>query len=669
MLTAVFGIALTAQAQTYRVTDLGVFPGQTISKPAGINNAGQVAGSSGPHAIRFSNGAVEDLGTLPGGNLSVAIAINDLGQVVGDSQFQDGGAIRHATLFSNGTVTDLGYLPLSGNYSRGTGINEAGEVVGYSGPSFSTSNSRAFIWDASHGMGDLGTLGGQYAKASSINNSSVVTGTSQVPTGFGNFHAFVWTAATGMVDIGTIAGDSSGGAFINDNGHVAGSSTINDFDNRSHAFLYDGTMHDLGAIGDNDFYSDRSSATGINIHDQVVGTTYRPYQGGGLYQIAFVYRDGQMLDLEALADASGAFYRLYTATGINDAGQIAVDAIKISTNEIHAVLLTPNDASTPTPTPTPVATATPTPSLTPTPTPVATATPTPASTATPTPTPGSTLTPTPTPAATSTPTATTTPAPRPVNIATRGRVQTGDNAMIGGFIITGSESKKVIVRAIGPSLQQFGLSDLLADPILELHGSDGSLLYTNDNWKDDPAQRSSIEASHLSPGNDLESAIAANLPPGSYTAVVRGKNGATGVGVVEVFDLDGAAKAALANISTRSLVQSADSVMIGGFILGSGSGTTKVLVRALGPSLANLGISNSLPDPTLELRDENGALLRSDDNWKDKQAREIEATNLQPKDNLDAAIVADLPSGAYTAIVAGKDAAAGVGLIEVYNLP
>jgi probable HAF family extracellular repeat protein len=353
----------SALGQTYHLTDLGVLPGQTISHPAGINNQGEVVGVSGPRAVRFALGAVEDLGTLTGGNQSTAVAINDLGTVAGDSQFQDGGSIRHATLFRNGTLTDLGFLPSWGNYSRATGINEAGDVVGFSGASLGTSNTRAFVWDPTNGMRDLGTLGGQYAKALSINNSSVVTGTSQIGSGFGNFHAFIWDAANGMRDIGTIAGDTSSGAFINQNGHVAGTSTINGFDNRQHAFLYDGVVHDLGAVGNNDFYSDRSSASGINIHDHVVGTTYRPYQGGGLYSIAFIYRDGQMHDLESMVDASGADYRLYTATGINDVGQIAVDAIKVSTNEIRAVLLTPTGMSTPTPTPVPPPTPTPTPAM------------------------------------------------------------------------------------------------------------------------------------------------------------------------------------------------------------------------------------------------------------------------------------------------------------------
>lgn len=352
VLVGVAGVALfifTAQAQvSYSVTDLGTLPGKTISHPGGINNQAQVTGFTETHAFLWTNGVMADLGTLPGGSISTGVGINNLGQVVGDSQYSvQGGSIRHATLWSNGTATDLGFLPSWGNYSRGNGINDGGEVVGHSGPDLTTTSTRAFIWDAANGMRDLGTLGGQYSRANSINNSGMVTGTAQTGGGFGGFHAFLWDAANGMRDLGTLAGTTSAGNFINANGHVAGTSTINSVDNREHAFLYNGTtMQNLGAIGDNDFLSDRSFGYGINISDEVVGSTYRPYTGGALYQVAFVYREGQMLDLETLVDASGADYRLYTATGINDAGQIAVDAIKISTGKVRAVLLTPSGAAT-----------------------------------------------------------------------------------------------------------------------------------------------------------------------------------------------------------------------------------------------------------------------------------------------------------------------------------
>ena len=334
---------LSGQTQTYRLTDIGIPTGRQISHPAAININGWVAGSSEWQAFRYINGVMEELGTLEGGTLSTGAAINSSGDVAGASTFTDGGNIRHATLFNINGNFDLGTLPNWGNYSFATGMNDFTEIVGYSGPTSSPLQAHAFIWDSTNGMRDLGTLGGQYAHASSINNSGVATGAAQIGTAFGNFHAFIWDAANGMRDIGTIAGDTSSGTFINANSHIVGSSTINNFDNRQHAFLYDGaTMRDLGSLGGNVFESDRSSARGINLYDQVVGSSYRPYQGGALYGVAFVYREAQMFDLEKLVDASGADYRLHEAVAVNDYGQITVDAVKISTNQTRAVLLTPN---------------------------------------------------------------------------------------------------------------------------------------------------------------------------------------------------------------------------------------------------------------------------------------------------------------------------------------
>jgi plastocyanin len=257
-------------------------------------------------------------------------------------------------------------------------------------------------------------------------------------------------------------------------------------------------------------------------------------------------------------------------------------------------------------------------------------------------------------------------ASQPLNISTRLGVQTGENVMIGGFIITGNASKKVIVRAIGPSLQQAGINDALADPIVELHGSDGSLIMGNDDWK--VTQEAEIQATGVAPQNNLESAIIATLPPGNFTAIVSGKNAATGVGLVEVYDLDQAVDSKLANISTRGPVGNGSNVMIGGFILGGGTGNSNVIVRALGPSLTQAGINGALADPTLALHDGNGALLKSNDNWKESQQTEIQATGIPPQNDLESAITATLPPGAFTAIVAGKDGAVGVGLVEVYRL-
>ncbi len=252
------------------------------------------------------------------------------------------------------------------------------------------------------------------------------------------------------------------------------------------------------------------------------------------------------------------------------------------------------------------------------------------------------------------------------NISTRVGAGTGDNQLIGGFIITGTAPKKVIVRAIGPSLSQFGIDSALADPTLELHDQTGAVVAANDNWTD--SQQAEIEATGLSPASELEAAIVQTLAPGAYTAIAGGKNGAAGTAVVEVFDLSPTSDSTLANISTRGAVGSVSDVMIGGFIIGGQTGTTRVLVRSVAPSLAAFGVNNAMPDPTMELRDINGTLIASNDNWKDGPQLEIEQTTLAPSNDLESAIVTTLPSGAYTAIIRERNGEPGVGLFEVYNL-
>ena len=266
-----------------------------------------------------------------------------------------------------------------------------------------------------------------------------------------------------------------------------------------------------------------------------------------------------------------------------------------------------------------------------------------------------------------TPSPSPTPTPSPaqlLNISTRLNVQTEDNVSIGGFIITGNASKKIIVRGIGPSLT--GVNPVLADPVLELHGPDGSLITSNDNWKD--TQQSEIENSTLAPTNNLEAAIVATLAPANYTAILRGKNGTMGIGVVEMYDLDLNSGSKLANISTRGFVQTDGNVMIAGFIFGNGNASEKVAVRAIGPSLT--GIPNILADPTLELHNGSGTLLASDDNWKDDatQAAQLTAAGMAPSNEFEAAIITILPPGQYTAIVAGKNGGMGVAVAEVYHL-
>ena len=257
-----------------------------------------------------------------------------------------------------------------------------------------------------------------------------------------------------------------------------------------------------------------------------------------------------------------------------------------------------------------------------------------------------------------------------VNIATRISVGTGDNVLIAGFIITGNAPKKVVIRAIAPSLKVNGvpLPGAMQDPILELHQPAG-LLGTNDNWRD--TQENEIISTGIPPTDERESAILAYLNPGNYTAVVRGKDNATGIAVVEVYDLgtaslDSSSNAKLAQISTRGTVLGGDNVMIGGFIITQVA--TKVIVRAIGPSLSAFGVGNALQDPTLELHDGSGATIMSNDDWRTTQEQQIIDTTVPPKDDRESAIVATLSPGAYTAIVRGKGDKTGVALVEVYGL-
>jgi hypothetical protein len=295
---------------------------------------------------------------------------------------------------------------------------------------------------------------------------------------------------------------------------------------------------------------------------------------------------------------------------------------------------------------------------TPTPTPSATAAPSP----TPTVGPSGTPTPSPTPSSTS---------PRALNISTRLRVETGDKVLIGGFIITGTGAKKVAIRGIGPSLANSGLSGVLADPTLELRTHDAVLFAQNDNWQDNIVQASQLITLGLAPQHPNESGMVTTLQPGAYTAIMSGKNQTSGIGLIEIYDVDQASASQMANISTRGFVRTGDNVMIGGFILGNGSGASTVAVRALGPSVSRIALVDFLLNPTLELRNANGLLLIANDDWQDDptSAAQLVAHDLQPTYDVESAIFVSLPPGAFTAIVAGTDGDVGVGLVEVYNVP
>jgi hypothetical protein len=254
-----------------------------------------------------------------------------------------------------------------------------------------------------------------------------------------------------------------------------------------------------------------------------------------------------------------------------------------------------------------------------------------------------------------------------MNLSTRTSVQTGDNAGIGGFIITGNTPKRVLIRAIGPSLVDFGVPNPLADPVLELHGPAGFFTITNNDWRE--TQAAEILATGIPPASELESAIAATLVPGSYTAIVRGNGNTSGIALVEVYDLNEAADSKLANLSTRAFVSTGNDLVIAGFMLGHNSGNGKVVVRGIGPSLAAAGVSNALPDPTLELRDTNGALILANNDWQDNPASAAYLTGagLAPTSPRESALAATLPPGLYTALLTGRNNGTGIGVVEVYD--
>lgn len=303
---------------------------------------------------------------------------------------------------------------------------------------------------------------------------------------------------------------------------------------------------------------------------------------------------------------------------------------------------------------------------TPTPTPPPGTTPTPTATASPTPTPP----PSPSP----TPSVAPSPIPGPaqaLNLSTRLLVRSGEGVGIGGFIITGNSPKTVAIRGIGPSLDQFGIPDFLADPVLELYSSAG-LLQQNDNWQDDPEQADQLTALGLALHDPNESGMVASLSPGSYTAILFGKNGGTGVGLVEIYDADPGANSHLANVSTRGVVSTGSNVMIGGFILGGGSDNTQIAMRGIGPSIAVLPNPPEIQDPYLELCDANGALLIANDNWQDDtaMAAQLSAHGLALQAPKESGIFVSLPPGLYTAILSARPTifGTGTGLIEIYNL-
>jgi arylsulfate sulfotransferase len=257
--------------------------------------------------------------------------------------------------------------------------------------------------------------------------------------------------------------------------------------------------------------------------------------------------------------------------------------------------------------------------------------------------------------------------PQALNLSTRGNVLTGDSVLIGGFVITGTEAKTVVLRALGPSLSSFGVTGVLSDPVLKLYNSSHTLIATNDNWQSDP-HNADIRKNGFAPDNLLESATFQTLAPGAYTVIVTGNNSGTGIGLVELYDLSPLSNSKLANMSTRGNVGTGEDVLISGFTIGD-VGNTTVIVRALGPSLGRFGLSGVLSDPTLTIFDSTGTAIATNDNWRDDvNALDVQRNALSPPNERESALVLRLPAGEYTAVVSGANGGTGIGLVEVYTL-
>ena len=608
-------------APRYSVTDLGdLAGGENYSQAFDLNASGQAVGvsqvSTRFRAFLFSSASagsesLVDLGSLPTLPGARANGINSLGQIVGSST--DGDKTRAFLWNPNipngaeGTMMELLGLPGERNSASATRINNFGQIVG-------SSRGHAYLWTpvAANGINgsaiDLGGLPGALGSlAFDVNDTGLVVGAS-------GGHAFLWTPfqSNGMtgsiVDLGSLIGGNgeSQAVAINAGGVIVGQSSTA---TNQHAVLWKpgaagsaASIIDLGVLQGG---NDFSSAFGVNASNQVVGNS-----NSAESDHAFLWTEAVgMMDLNSLTDESGGVWILRFAQSINDQGQIVgwgefdPDGPGEIPPATHAFRLEPIAQMEPA---------------------------------------------------------------KLANISTRVRVLPGDNALIGGFIVTGTEPRKVIIRGLGPSLASV-VAGALADPTLELHQG-SAVLGQNDNWQD--TQAAEIAATALQPARNLESAIVRTLDPGSYTAVLRGGGEASGIGLVEVYDLGVGAGSRLANISTRGFVGTGDQVMIGGLIVtGNTTGSARVIIRAIGPALTNFGVTGALSDPVLQLHDGNGAVMASNDNWRSAQEAEIVATNLAPSRDAESAIIETLVPGNYTAIVGGAAGTTGVGLIEVYHLP
>jgi len=666
-------VAATATAQPqYQIFDIGVVQmSDTASQGFGVSPGGiavgrSVQGNSGSQAFTWTQGGgLVGLPNLAGRNHAVSNDANDNGIVVGTAAITLFGSNRLPIMWQNGVVSQLP-LPAGEAIGDATGVNASGTAVG-SVDGGSLQQGVIYNGGTATIITQTTTTGCSFVTAFGINNAGRIVGFGIDPNNAARNVGIVYDMGSPMAfEVGALPGANGALAFaVGNGGHVVGSSMMNQ--GSGLPFIWsaaNGIMAIPLATG-----TSQGSARAVNSAGWVVGQDSSAFSipflwdGTTTYRIADLLPAGTGWDLSMNTSSSALGISdngIIVGTGVHNGETHAYAMVPVTSSPTPSPTVTPTPSATSTPTATPTPTPTPTVTLTPTPTPSATATATPTATAQPT------ASPTPTPTPTPPPTPSPTPATQTLNLSTRMRVQTGDNVGIGGFIITGSTPKHVLLRGIGPSLAASGIPNTLANPTLDLRDSAGVRILANDNWRD--TQQAEIMATGIPPTNDLEAAIVQTLAPGNYTVILRGMGMTSGVGLVEIYNLDQGADSKLANLSTRAFVETGDNIVIAGFILG-GNGTDRIVVRGIGPSLTAAGVANALADPTLQLRDSNGALLLSNNDWQDDpaQAALLTAAGLAPTNNFESGIATTLPPGLYTALLAGGNNGTGVGLVEVYD--
>jgi hypothetical protein len=592
----------------FGINDSGRIVGQGIDPNNAARNVGIVYDTGSPAAF--------EVGALPGANGALTFAVGNGGHVVGSSMMNQGSGMPFIWSDANGIVA----IPLATGTSEGSAraVNTAGWVVGQDSSAFSI----PFLWDGmtTYRLADLLPPGSGWDLSTNTSSSALGISDNRVIVGTGvhngETHAYAMVPVTSSpTPSPTVTPTATATSTPIPTPTLTPiptatptpppSATPSTTPSEPH---FEVSAPSLAVQG---------SSFNITVTAKIFDNVFTSYTGTVHFTTTSTGFGTELPADSTLTNGVGTFSVMLGSKGVQTI--TATDTVNPSITGTSGNILVVFKFISPTPAPTP-------PPSTPTPTPVAQA----------------------------------------LNFSTRMRVQTGENVGIGGFIITGPAPKHLLLRAIGPSLSP-GISNVLADPVMELHGPGGFVTVANDNWREDPAQETLIIASGIPPTNNLESAIDATLTSGAYTAIVSGKNNTSGIGLVEAYDLSQAVDSKLSNISTRAFVETGEDVVIAGFILGGNTGADRIVVRGIGPSLA--GVTDALADPTLEVRDGDGVLLASNNDWQDDptQAAELIAAGLAPTNDLESAIATTLPPGSFTVLLAGANNGTGIGVVEVYD--